>query len=90
MIEFLDCIIHYVLYIREVYPPNLFERVTAYSVPTFKCTHPTVCDYVGRILEEMRPLLIKVSITLHTFHLLRVAWTKLRYVHARLHLITPP
>lgn len=68
MIEFLECIIHYVLYVREVYPPNLFERVTAYTVPTFKCTHPTVCDYIGRILEAMRPLLIKVCILLCSFH----------------------
>lgn len=70
MIEFVECIIHYVLYIREIYPANLFERVTAHSVPTFKCTHPTVCDYIGKILEAMRPLLIKVSNIFVLFYLI--------------------
>ena len=59
MVEFIECVIHYILYIREVYAPSLFEKIVAYSVPTFKCTHPTVCDYIRRILDAMRPLLAK-------------------------------
>lgn len=70
MIEFVECIIHYVLYIREIYPANLFERVTAHSVPTFKCTHPMVCDYIGKVLAAMRPLLIKVGGTVVPFYLI--------------------
>ena len=57
--EFLECAIHNILYIRQVYPSNLFKKVKIYNVPVFKARHPALVQYIKNILESVKPLFTK-------------------------------
>ena len=56
LLEFLDCSIHQLLYVRRIYPTNLFELRSKYGISFYKCRHPDVTDYITLFLSEMRRL----------------------------------
>ncbi|XP_064383134.1 mitotic spindle assembly checkpoint protein MAD2B-like isoform X1 [Halichondria panicea] len=55
--EFLEVAFHLILYIREIYPPVLFERRRKYNVPVYMCVHPELCQYLRDVLTGLLPLM---------------------------------
>lgn len=62
VVELVEHMIHYILYVRQIYPEVSFERTTLYSVPLWRCTHKTVCAYIKEIIDALRPLMHKVPL----------------------------
>jgi len=57
--EFLEVAFHLILYVREVYPPVVFERRKKYNVPVQMCCHPDLNQYILDVLQTAKPLLEK-------------------------------
>ncbi|XP_078368970.1 mitotic spindle assembly checkpoint protein MAD2B-like isoform X2 [Oculina patagonica] len=57
--EFLEVAFHLILYVREVYPPVVFERRKKYNVPVQMCCHPDLNQYILDVLQTTKPLLEK-------------------------------
>ncbi|KAJ7393017.1 MAD2 mitotic arrest deficient-like 2 [Desmophyllum pertusum] len=57
--EFLEVAFHLILYVREVYPPVVFERRKKYNVPVQMCCHPDLNQYIFDVLQTTKPLLEK-------------------------------
>ncbi len=64
--EFLECSVHCILKIRAIYPPELFEKRMKYGVSTWFCRHPDICQYINRVLGNVKPF-IKLVGALHIF-----------------------
>ncbi|KAI9594491.1 DNA-binding protein [Syncephalis fuscata] len=54
--------IHMILYIRELYPPHLFERQKKYNVPVHVARHPELVEYVKDMIRACRPDLEKGAV----------------------------
>lgn len=50
LLGFLEAAIHTVLYVRNVYPPQLFELRKQYNVPVRMARHPLLRDYIASLL----------------------------------------
>ena len=59
LMSFTEAAIHNILYIREVYPPNLFSKARIYNVPVWKARHPQLTGYIRTVIEAIRPLYLK-------------------------------
>ncbi|KAJ3322484.1 MAD2 mitotic arrest deficient-like 2 [Boothiomyces sp. JEL0866] len=59
IIEFIEAAIHFILYIRNVYPAELFDTVKLYGVPTKQARHPELIGYIQDLLETIKPDLKK-------------------------------
>ncbi|XP_048589571.1 mitotic spindle assembly checkpoint protein MAD2B isoform X2 [Nematostella vectensis] len=57
--EFLEAAFHLILYIREVYPPAIFERRKKYNVPVQMSCHPELNSYIQDVLQTIKPLIEK-------------------------------
>lgn len=55
---FAEAAVHLILYTRELYPNELFEKRLLFGVPVHRCRHPLVSDYVKQIMDSLKPLLI--------------------------------
>ncbi|KAL7753329.1 hypothetical protein RI367_001104 [Sorochytrium milnesiophthora] len=55
LLDFLEAAIHGILYVRDLYPAHIFERVQKYGVSTMMCRSPAVIDYVRNVLASCRP-----------------------------------
>lgn len=62
MRDFLETAFHTVLYIRQVYPPVLFQQVRKYGCPVWQCRAEPVCEYLGRVISCIEEELEKGSI----------------------------
>ncbi|KAI8057760.1 DNA-binding protein [Syncephalis plumigaleata] len=60
--DFLETAIHMILYIRELYPPHLFERQKKYNVPVHVARHPELVEYVKDMIRACRPDLEKGAV----------------------------
>ncbi|KAJ3271702.1 MAD2 mitotic arrest deficient-like 2 [Terramyces sp. JEL0728] len=59
IIEFVEAAIHFILYIRNVYPAELFDTVKLYGVPTKQARHPELVGYIQDLLDTIKPDLKK-------------------------------
>ncbi|TPX62013.1 hypothetical protein SpCBS45565_g07097 [Spizellomyces sp. 'palustris'] len=59
LIEFLEVAIHYVLYVREIYPADIFEPRRKYNVPVRMSRHPVLNGYIRDVLAGIKPDLQK-------------------------------
>ncbi|GAA5854513.1 hypothetical protein JCM8547_004870 [Rhodosporidiobolus lusitaniae] len=61
--DFLEVALHSLLYIRQVYPPQLFSKAQKYNIEVWHSRHPALTEYIGRIVqcidEEMQKGTIK-------------------------------
>ncbi|KAI8819248.1 MAD2 mitotic arrest deficient-like 2, partial [Fimicolochytrium jonesii] len=53
--EFLEVAIHYILYIRSVYPAELFSPRRKYNVPVRMSRHPVLNGYIRDVLSGLTP-----------------------------------
>ncbi|TFK36949.1 DNA-binding protein [Crucibulum laeve] len=55
--EFIEVAIHTILYVRQIYPADLFVRRKKYETPVFQSRHPALNEYISgavkAIAEEM-------------------------------------
>ncbi|KAG9126403.1 hypothetical protein FRC07_003552 [Ceratobasidium sp. 392] len=47
IVEFLEVAIHTILFIRGVYPPDLFVRRKKWEVPVYQSRHPALNEYIS-------------------------------------------
>ena len=66
LLEFLECAIHSVLYVRGIYPAELFERRMYLGVAVWQSRHPEINSYIHRIVKNLRSLIQKVGIRYKT------------------------
>lgn len=66
LLEFLECSIHSILYVRGIYPASLFEQRLYLGVSVWQARHPEINAYIRRVLDNARPLFAQVH--QHTSH----------------------
>lgn len=52
--EFIEALIHQILYLREVYDPQIFERHKLYNVAVRKAIHPGVVAYISNLTRSLK------------------------------------
>ncbi|KAF8846023.1 DNA-binding protein [Paxillus ammoniavirescens] len=56
--EFIEVAIHTILYVRQIYPPDLFVRRKKYDTPVFQSRHPALNEYISgavkAVTDELR------------------------------------
>ncbi|KAI9311660.1 DNA-binding protein [Dichotomocladium elegans] len=57
--DFLEVWIQRILYLRNLYPKEIFELRKKYDVPVYMATHPDVAKYVSQFVRSVHPLLLK-------------------------------
>jgi len=56
-LEFLEVFIHQILYIRNVYPQEIFERRRKYGIPVWMSRHPGLNEYIFQFLRHTAPIM---------------------------------
>ncbi|CAG9859575.1 unnamed protein product [Phyllotreta striolata] len=51
--EFIEVLIHNILYARKVYPDTIFSRRRKYGIPVFQCIQPDVNNYINEVLKAV-------------------------------------
>ncbi|KDQ15724.1 hypothetical protein BOTBODRAFT_54600 [Botryobasidium botryosum FD-172 SS1] len=51
--EFLEVAIHTILYVRQVYPPDLFVRRKRYDAPVYQSRHPALNEYIAGAVKAV-------------------------------------
>ena len=66
-VEFIEVLIHQILYIRDVYPRSIFEPRKKFGLPLQMSQHPWVNSYIASTLGSLKSLLLgSVQISIHT------------------------
>ncbi|KEP49545.1 putative mitotic spindle assembly checkpoint protein MAD2B [Rhizoctonia solani 123E] len=58
IVEFLEVAIHTILFIRGVYPPDLFIRRRKWDAPVYQSRHPALNEYIAGAVGAVRDELI--------------------------------
>ena len=53
--------IHTILYVRQIYPPDLFVRRRKYDMPVFQSRHPALNEYISGAVRAIADELVSVS-----------------------------
>jgi hypothetical protein len=61
LLEFLEALVHQILYRFDVYPAASFEKRGAYALCVHRCRHPAVCDYVHAVLQDVKVCTLETS-----------------------------
>ncbi|KAF7347663.1 Mitotic spindle checkpoint horma domain-containing protein [Mycena venus] len=51
--EFIEVGIHQILYVRQIYPADLFIRRKKYDTPVFQSRHPALNDYISGAVKAI-------------------------------------
>ncbi|KAF5352635.1 hypothetical protein D9756_005990 [Leucocoprinus leucothites] len=52
--EFVEVAIHTILYVRQVYPPDIFVRRKKYETPVYQSRHPMLNEYISGAVKAVR------------------------------------
>jgi hypothetical protein len=52
LLNFIECCIHNILYVRNIYNKELFERRLCYQILLWQSRHPEVNLYIRRLGED--------------------------------------
>jgi len=52
--EFIEVAIHTILYVRQVYPPDIFVRRKKYETPVHQSRHPALNEYISGAVKAVR------------------------------------
>ncbi|EGO05327.1 hypothetical protein SERLA73DRAFT_118887 [Serpula lacrymans var. lacrymans S7.3] len=58
MLEFVEVAIHSILYVRQIYPADLFVRRKKYDTPVFQSRHPALNEYISGAVKAVGEELI--------------------------------
>ncbi|THH04850.1 hypothetical protein EW145_g5226 [Phellinidium pouzarii] len=66
----IEVAMHTILYIRQIYPAELFDRRRLFDIPVFQCIEPSINDYVSKAIKAVGEEIIednvsKVIINIH-------------------------
>jgi len=56
--------IHTILYVRQVYPADLFVRRKKYETPVYQSRHPALNEYIAGAVKAISDELVLVSISI--------------------------
>ena len=56
-IQFFEISVHYILYIREIYPKKLFQKKKKYHMVVYEC--PKLEPYIKKVIKGIREMLDK-------------------------------
>ncbi|KAE8261227.1 hypothetical protein A4X09_0g7692 [Tilletia walkeri] len=59
---FFQVAIESLLCVRNVYPPEVFQRRKKYNTPVYQVRHPGLANYVGLIIKSIKAELYKASV----------------------------
>jgi mitotic spindle assembly checkpoint protein MAD2B len=62
MAEFIEVAIHTILYVRQIYPPDLFVRRKKYDMPVFQSRHPALNEYISGAVKAIADELLSGNI----------------------------
>ena len=54
LLEFLEAVVHQILFVRELYSPELFERQRLYGIAVRRSRHPELNAYVADAVAGLR------------------------------------
>lgn len=54
--------IHTILYVRQIYPAEIFVRRKKYDTPVFQSRHPSLNEYISGAVKAIGDELVHVSI----------------------------
>jgi len=57
--------IHTILYVRQVYPADIFVRRKKYDTPVFQSRHPSLNEYISGAVKAIGEELVRVSVCLY-------------------------
>ncbi|XP_034947753.1 mitotic spindle assembly checkpoint protein MAD2B [Chelonus insularis] len=57
--EFLEIAFHGILYIRNLYPQEIFTKKKIYSTGIFISEHPEINEYIRNVIQTIRELLLQ-------------------------------
>ncbi|PLW25211.1 hypothetical protein PCASD_24630 [Puccinia coronata f. sp. avenae] len=57
--EFLEVAFHQILYLRNVYPGDLFEQRKKFNVPVMSSRHPVLTSYIGEVISQSMEEVVK-------------------------------
>ncbi|KAK7064063.1 DNA-binding protein [Favolaschia claudopus] len=60
--EFIEVAIHQILYVRQIYPADLFVRRKKYDTPVFQSRHPTLNDYISKAVKAIGEQLLTSNV----------------------------
>lgn len=56
--EFIEVAIHTILYVRQIYPADLFVRRKKYDTPVFQSRHPALNEYISGTVKAVSDELV--------------------------------
>ncbi|KAG0707498.1 DNA-binding protein [Suillus ampliporus] len=56
--EFIEVAIHTIIYVRQIYPGDLFVRRKKYDTPVFQSRHPALNDYISGTVKAVSDELV--------------------------------
>ncbi|EIN13986.1 DNA-binding protein, partial [Punctularia strigosozonata HHB-11173 SS5] len=62
IIEFIEVAIHTILYVRQVYPADLFVRRKKYDTPVYQSRHPVLNEYISGAMRAVGDEIISGTI----------------------------
>ncbi|QRV97321.1 mitotic spindle assembly checkpoint protein MAD2B [Ceratobasidium sp. AG-Ba] len=62
IVEFLEVAIHTILFIRGVYPPDLFVRRRKWDAPVYQSRHPALNEYIAGAVSAVKDELLMGSV----------------------------
>ncbi|KAF7793389.1 hypothetical protein EIP86_004501 [Pleurotus ostreatoroseus] len=51
--EFIEAAVHTILYVRQIYPAELFVRRKKFNTPVFQSRHPTLNEYISEAVKAV-------------------------------------
>ncbi|OZJ04328.1 hypothetical protein BZG36_02379 [Bifiguratus adelaidae] len=60
--DFFEVALHQILYIREVYPSELFEKRKKYNIPVQMCRHPLLNKYIRDVVAACKPEILQGNV----------------------------
>ncbi|KAI5118650.1 hypothetical protein M0805_002570 [Coniferiporia weirii] len=62
-IEILEVALHTILYIRQIYPAELFERRKKFEIPVFQCIDPSISSYISGATKAVAEEIIEDNVS---------------------------
>ena len=57
LLDYIECAIHQILHIRNIYPSILFGRTSKYGTSLYQCRHIDINNFIRRILTNTKELI---------------------------------
>jgi hypothetical protein len=54
LLEFLEALVHQILFVRELYSPELFERQRLYGIAVRRSRHPELNSYISEAVAGLK------------------------------------